>query len=815
VGLALALTLVPGRAGAQPAPAPPAPATVLPPKLLHDPGVVYPVRAIGEHYFEKVSVGLVLELDAAGAVRKATVETPRGHGFDEAALVAAYRLKFAPATRSGVPVAARIRFRYDFAPPPPKVSGRLLELDSDTPLVGARVTVTDAAGVERSTATASDGTWSVSDLAPGKARVVVEADQHETQETLVLLEIARETNVVFHLVLAPKEVVPEQTPAGKKPAPKIEVVVRGQKLAPAVRSFSRSEVRQLPGAFGDPFRAIEALPGVTPILSGLPFFYIRGAPPGNVGYFLDGVRVPLLYHLALGPSVVHPAMVDRVDLYSGGYPAQFGRYAGGIVSAETTEPRADFHGEYNLRLFDVGAMAETGFAGGRGTVLLGGRYSYTAAIISLVAPNTKLDYRDYQARVSYQLGPKDRLTAFGFGSYDLLGQYINGILNVVFGTEFYRVDLRYDHAFPGGSMRTALTLGYDQTIIAEGRRAQDRLLGLRTHVEQQLEPGVLWRFGADTMLDAYTADHQLYSDPDDPGSKIFNDLFPPRNDLAWGSWSDFVLDVTPRIEVTPGLRLDVYASGGRSLVGIDPRIAARFKVSDKVRIVHAYGIAHQPPSFVVPVPGLTPGNLQGGLQTSAQTSAGVEVDVADATTASGTLFYNAFFDMTDALGTSNSGRRPNFDARSQGYGVGLELFLHRKLTKRLGGFFAYTLSRSMRYLGNESFPSAFDRTHVLSTALGYDLGRHWRAGSRFVFYTGTPKTNSSGALVTQPRASSPDRNPAFWRIDVRLEKRWQLAKSAWISFVAECMNVTLNKETFNDTEIGPVTIPSVGVEGGF
>jgi hypothetical protein len=65
-------------------------------------------------------------------------------------------------------------------------------------------------------------------------------------------------------------------------------------------------VRELPGAFGDPFRAIEVLPGVTPIATGLPYFYVRGAPPGNVGYFLDGVRVPYLYHIGLGPSVIHP-----------------------------------------------------------------------------------------------------------------------------------------------------------------------------------------------------------------------------------------------------------------------------------------------------------------------------------------------------------------------------------------------------------------------------------------------------------------------------------------------------------------------------
>jgi len=36
-----------------------------------------------------------------------------------------------------------------------------------------------------------------------------------------------------------------------------------------------------------------------------------------------------------------------------------------------------------------------------------------------------------------------------------------------------------------------------------------------------------------------------------------------------------------------------------------------------------------------------------------------------------------------------------------------------------------------------------------------------------------------------------------------------------VLLVLEVMNATLHKETFGSTEIGPVTIPSIGVEAGF
>ena len=100
-----------------------------------------------------------------------------------------------------------------------------------------------------------------------------------------------------------------------------EVTVRGSRPADS-RALGRAEVREVPGAFGDPFRALDALPGVMPLATGSPYFYVRGAPPGNIGYFIDGVRVPYLFHVLLGPSVVNPAMVSRVELFPGAAPAR-------------------------------------------------------------------------------------------------------------------------------------------------------------------------------------------------------------------------------------------------------------------------------------------------------------------------------------------------------------------------------------------------------------------------------------------------------------------------------------------------------------
>jgi hypothetical protein len=104
---------------------------------------------------------------------------------------------------------------------------------------------------------------------------------------------------------------------------------------------------------------------------------------------------------------------------------------------------------------------------------------------------------------------------------------------------------------------------------------------------------------------------------------------------------------------------------------------------------------------------------------------------------------------------------------------------------------------------------------VLNVALTYDLGRHWRAGTRLVYYTGAPKVISQHGLLAPPPTLSPDRDPSFYRIDVRVEKRWTFGERYWLAFVIEMLNATFHKETVQGTEIGPVTIPSIGIEGGF
>jgi hypothetical protein len=311
-------------------------------------------------------------------------------------------------------------------------------------------------------------------------------------------------------------------------------------------------------------------------------------------------------------------------------------------------------------------------------------------------------------------------------------------------------------------------------------------------------------------------DGSSYRDRDSPEGADFEQLFPPRKDYAAGAWIDAVIELSSALQVVPGVRVDLYGSGATRALAVDPRASVQLQIAPALRVIAAAGLAHQAPSFVLPLPGLTP-TLGDGLQESVQSSAGVELALDGATTAGVTGFYNAFADMTDAIGTMERDGRPDFSERSDGRAYGVELAIRRRLTKRLGGFATYTFSRSLRRVDGAERASAFDRPHVANAALSYDLGRGWRTGGRVSFYSGTPvQPRNSDMLEASTGADELEREPSFFRLDLRVEKRWALAGTGWISFVAEFMNATLNKETWpGGEEIGPVSIPSLGVEAGF
>src|SRR5262249_27216610 len=134
------------------------------------------------------------------------------------------------------------------------------------------------------------------------------------------------------------------------------------------------------------------------------------------GTFVDEVKVPLLYHLGFGPAVIHPLYLDALDFHPGNFPAEFGRFTGGLIRARTTAAPLESKTMLEADLFKLSAFHARPFtiAGHEGAISAAARYGTFAFLARAIDPNAVLSYWDFQTRADLNAaGGAWRLLIFG------------------------------------------------------------------------------------------------------------------------------------------------------------------------------------------------------------------------------------------------------------------------------------------------------------------------------------------------------------------------------------------------------------------
>ncbi|HEY4177355.1 MAG TPA: TonB-dependent receptor [Kofleriaceae bacterium] len=617
------------------------------------------------------------------------------------------------------------------------------------------------------------------------------------------------------------------------------IVVEEHQPEPGEVRLSAAELDEVAGALGDPIRATTSLPGMVPTNANRPEVYVRGAPPGNTEMLVDGMRVPLLFHGGVATSIVPSALIAGVAVYPSAAPAQYGGIAGGVIALETVAPASRPRAEARLTVYEGGGLVETPVANERGSVLAAARFGDPQLILGLVSDaDVKLRYWDYQTRATWKLGDHSQLALVALGSHDHLSELELGddpmtpemwVDQLV--SDFHRVELRFDRQTTRSRVRAALTGGWTKQG-AGGETVRDLSGGARVEGELRLASTVLVRTGVRVDHDAYKL---VLGAGDDPARDSLANAAPaPRNTNA-GLYSEVVWDATKHLRFVPGMRLDAYHSeravdgaSGTKLTA-EPRLAVRWRIQPELALTVSAGLAHQypllrvggAPATAITVPGFWADARK--LQSARQASVGLEWLLPEGMTGTATVFASETLAMTDLARTCQSIRSgpatmddPPMsecgDRRTTGLAYGLELSLRRPLTARLGGWLGYTFSRSTEENGTQTLHSPFDRTHVASASLAYQLTPHWRAGARVTAYSGAPFLVSETSTI---------RLPWYERVDLRADRTWQLGDGASISLVFDVLNATLSRDHDSVTCTPTCTVregnlffvPSIGIEG--
>jgi hypothetical protein len=691
----------------------------------------------------------------------------------------------------------------------PVLSGRVLARGTREPLLGAQVRVILGNGATRDTETDESGGFS---LPAGSGRCEVRVRYPGFEPFSRNFDVGERGLHDLVLRLQPRLI-----------GDRYETVVTATpERAPAV-PVQREELTHTPGAFGDPFRVVESLPGVVQVVWPMPMYAIRGANPGNTGFFIDGVRAPALFHFALGPSVIHPFFLEEMQFYPGGYPMEYGRYVSGIVTARTTAPATDrLHVSADVRLFDAGGIVAAPFDGGRGTVAMAGRYSYTGLVLSAFSSDYSLDYWDYQLRIEHRLGP-GRLTLFAFGSGDTLQQKhpdaVSLPSNIQAGLAqlmFHRMQLRWDGGVLGGRLVASALVGYDDSTVSNTQMFDLPVSSRMLMAAPRL--GLSWRLGrwvdvqvgGDAEAQRFWPRSALASLGGGLGNYYRTDLFRDRSALEAGVYVGLTIRAGDRLQVTPGLRYEGYFEDNTQAGSWSPRLSLRYRVARETWLKGHVGQFSQMPSLPVGVPGFEGFGLKSyGLQISRQGSLGVETGIGARDGLDLSLDTSVFYQRLHVTDMRSSiSRDPqafDFLEPREGESYGFEIMLRRPMRHRLYGWLSYTLSRSLRVVDGVIAPSDWDQRHVLNLVT---------VSGRFHYNSGRPYPLWDNYL----KWVNYQRLPAFAQLDLRGDKRFIFDRFLMDLYV-ELVNTTATREVFEEKlQNGAVVqrgyrlvLPSIGV----
>lgn len=676
--------------------------------------------------------------------------------------------------------------------------GQILAKGSRGPLSAATVVARLADGTKLDAEADDEGRFAVA-LPCGEISLSVRAPGYEV------------LNVVHDVCASSEPLRLRLTPRSNLPV--YETVVTAKRDQPSV-DLRGPELTSTPGALGDPLRTIESLPGVAAVAWPAPIYAIRGSNPGNTGYFLDQMEVPLLFHLALGPSVIHPYFFDSLSFYPGGYPAEYGRYVAGVVASQTRAPATDrAHASGEVRLYDAGALLSVPIPDGNGAVAAAFRYSYTGALLSRLRNDLRLSYWDYQLRADRRLGTW-RLTLLVLGSGDDLNYRTD---EQDFGNEyklqFHRLNLRAGRAWGSGRLTLQLGLGYDHSIAPITRdtyaiSASSWGVFPRASWERSSEHWIL-QVGGDGQLQEYWPK----SNVDEAG---VSDLARERGAVLTGLYASAAYRSGDRLTVTPGLRWDSYTIGGGHRQHFGPRLSARIRLGEKVWLSGAGGSFSQAPSLGVQLPAAQNFGLSlYGLQTSWQAAVGVGTARVPGLEIETTAYLQRYVltDLRDPALIAPDPLAADFLVRRDARSYGLELMVRRPSSERLHGWVSYTLSQNERALGGGVIgPSDWDQRHILNAVIGYRIAAY-TLGARVHYNSGRP------VLVNRAQAETFVRLPAFYQLDLRAERRF-LFEAFTLSAYAEVVNATVTREVYQVVQDAngdltqrsvQVFLPSLGV----
>ncbi|MDX2091259.1 MAG: TonB-dependent receptor [Kofleriaceae bacterium] len=770
------------------------------------------------------SVVLQVDIAADGKVTAATVTQSAGPAFDAAATAAVLQFVFTPAEVDGAPAPIRILYQYDFtldsevvAKTTSELTGVVRERGSGKPLANVTVAL-------------DDGTRAVTDAAgrfvfdaatPGKHGITLSSDAITGVVTEETLEAGKRLDVIYEVELTPP-------PGAEEEGDDLELVVTAPKLQKSTASVevAAGVARKVPGTGGDVLRVVESMPGVARPAVGSGALVVWGASPEDTRIYVDGVRIPRLYHTGGLRSVIAADLVRAIELVPGGWGAAHGRGLGGLLDVTLAPLDDKSAGTVAVDAIDAAAAVRAPITD-KLRAAVAARRSHLAWVADRVTDRDTgalfpiPAYVDAQARLSYHPDTRSRAELVAVASADDLARVVSSRDPAMTRSEeqaqsFWRTWVRY-HAELADRTEVDIVAwgGRDATSRVERFGAtpteldiNSNIYGMRASWRRSTARSVL-ELGLDTeLVDARLARTGSITTPAREGDvRVFGQ--PPPDQLAADRWGVVTASAAPyasldlalwnaRLHVIPSLRLEPFfvsvsrrtpIAGATPSIGlfdqdtaVQPRLAVRLAVIPKLVLTASAGTYRQPPQ-VTDLSAVF-GNPTLPASSARHLVAGAALRLTTTLSAEITGFATASDELAVRSPSSTPRLAQALEPVGSGRVLGVQALLRRELANNVFGWVSYTLSRAERtdLPDGDARLFDYDQTHVLTTLISWEPGHGVELGARFRYASGAPRTPVVDTYYDartdryQPLfgAHNSERLPAFVQLDARIAKRFRL-----------------------------------------
>ena len=640
------------------------------------------------------------------------------------------------------------------------------------------------------------------------------------------------------------------------------VIIKGNKTEErkmqtqvSVEKITATQIQQMPsiGGQADLAQYLQVLPGVNSTGDQGGQLYIRGGSMVQNLTLLDGMVVYNPFHSIGLYSIFETDVILNADVFTGGFGAEYGGRISSVLDITTRDGNKKHHsGKIGLNTFGSSLILEGPLKreknGSTSTVtyLLSAKNSFLSKSSKIFYPyigsTLPFDFTDLYGKLSINSGLGSKINFFGFRFDDRVNGYqsiadfhwnnygagtnfalMTGASSLINGTVAYsHYDVSLDDN--SGNPKYSAIGGFNMN------------LGITNFIGNNK---VLYGLG----IEGYSTDYRYTNAYGVNRSQ-------KENTTSFSAYMTYNARLGKWL-LDPGLRFVYYAS--MSEPSIEPRMAAKYNISDKVRLKLAAGMYSQiildarsdhdivnlfngflTGSGQLNLPTLYQGEEVGSsVQKAQHLVVGLEYDMIDHLTVNLELYYknfgkligmnhNQIYDISDPAYTSDGAfPQPQYLMTDfiieKGNAKGMDISACYDL-ERLYLWATYSLGFVQRTDELQTYYPHYDRRHTVNLLATYALGedRDWELSGRWSFGSGFPFTMTAGIYERLPFSSGlvtdytqengtlgitygdvyAGRLPNYHRFDVGAKKKFSIGKRGLLEISLSITNTYNRKNIF-------------------